>query len=142
MACKFTDQGVISRVQQKRKLSQFIDQMILHYTSKKCQIQYVFATDEYVWEINKQFLHHDTYTDIITFDLSEPDSDIIVADICISIERVSENAQKFKTTYQHELLRVILHGALHLSGFADKTTDQAKHMRNLEEEWISKYLTS
>lgn len=139
--CSFTDQEIVSGLKQKRKLGRFINELIYHYTKKESQVAYVFSTDEFVLNINQEYLQHDTYTDIITFDLSEKKSTLILSDIFISIERVKENAQTFNKKYQEELLRVIIHGALHLSGFKDKTKEQKAEMRNLEEIWIDKYST-
>jgi rRNA maturation RNase YbeY len=89
--------------------------------------------------MNKVYLNHDTYTDIITFDLTEKKSDHIVGDIYISIDRVKENADLNTVSYAEELLRVILHGALHLSGFGDKTKAQKTKMRMLENVWLKKF---
>ncbi len=139
--CSFTDQEIISGLKQKRKLGRFINELIFHFTKKESQVAYVFSTDEFVLNINQEYLQHDTYTDIITFDLSEKKSTLILSDIFISIERVKENAQIFNKKYQEELLRVIIHGALHLSGYKDKTKEQKAEMRNLEEIWIDKYST-
>jgi rRNA maturation RNase YbeY len=83
-------------------------------------------------EINKQFLQHDNYTDIITFDYVE--NGIVNGDIFISVERVEENASLFQTSKQDELMRVFAHGVLHLLGFKDKTEQEAKQMRQAENE--------
>jgi rRNA maturation RNase YbeY len=139
--CTFSDFEVKSKLSQKRKLSTIVQQLIMHYTKKTCSMSYVFVTDEYLHDMNKQYLNHDTYTDIITFDLSEENTEIILGDIYISIDRVKENAAKQSVTYHEELLRVILHGALHLSGFGDKTSEQKAKMRQLEELWMKKYLS-
>lgn len=103
------------------------------------QINYIFCTDEYLLSLNKAHLKHNTYTDIITFELS-PTGEALVADIYISTERVKENAQTFQTSFQKELHRVIFHGALHLCGYKDKTKEQAQLMRTKEEENLSRYL--
>ena len=101
-------------------------------------INYVFCDDAYLLEINKQYLNHDTFTDIITFELS-PKSQPLVADVYISVERVKENAAVYKTGFLRELHRVIFHGALHLSGFKDKTEDQSMKMRQKEEEYLQQF---
>jgi probable rRNA maturation factor len=93
------------------------------FISKQCQkegvrieaLQYVFCSDAYLLDINKRFLNHDFYTDIISFDLSEQKGSL-VGDVYISIERVKENAKTEGNLYMHELLRVIFHGALHFCG--------------------------
>ena len=98
------------------------------------QIDYIFCTDDYLLELNLQYLNHDTLTDIITFDYT--DGKTVSADIFISTERVKENAEAFKVDFDTELKRVMSHGVLHLTGYGDKSPDQKKIMRNKEEEKI------
>jgi probable rRNA maturation factor len=102
-------------------------------------LQYVFCSDKYLLDINKQFLNHDYYTDIISFDLSETKG-VLIGDIYISVDRVKENAKNVKTTQGNELLRVIFHGALHFCGYKDKKPADAKLMRSMEDKWIKAYL--
>lgn len=102
-------------------------------------LQYVFCSDKYLLDINKQFLNHDYYTDIISFDLSETKG-ALIGDIYISVDRVKENAKTMKTTQGNELLRVIFHGALHFCGHKDKKPADAKLMRSMEDKWIKAYL--
>ena len=102
-------------------------------------LQYVFCSDKYLLGINKQFLNHDYYTDIISFDLSEVKGELI-GDIYISVDRVKENAKLVKTTQSNELLRVIFHGALHFCGYKDKKPADAKLMRSMEDKWLKAYL--
>lgn len=90
-------------------------------------ISYIFTDDESLLKINKQYLNHNTYTDIITFDYSEVKT--VSGDIFISIDRVQENAAKFGVSFEDELLRVIIHGVLHLCGYKDKTKTDADRMR-------------
>lgn len=97
-------------------------------------ISYIFCKDDYLLEINKRYLKHDTYTDIITFDYTN--GDLISGDIFISIERVRENALEFGAEFQDELLRVMCHGILHLMGFKDKTEDDIEIMRSKENEMM------
>ena len=97
-------------------------------------INYIFCDDAYLLEINQKYLNHDTYTDIITFDYS--DGKTLNSDICISVERVKENAESFKVDFRNELLRVMSHGVLHLCGFKDKSEEEAYLMRLKEEEKI------
>lgn len=99
------------------------------------QIRYIFCSDDYLLEINRSFLSHDFYTDIITFDLSE-NSQAVTAEVYISVDRVRENAEKQGCAFKQELLRVIYHGALHLCGFKDKTKSELTQMRNKEDEYI------
>ena len=86
-------------------------------------------------ERNIAFLNHDTYTDIITFD--ECVGDVVSGSILISVDRVGENAEKFKMTYENEFLRVLVHGTLHLCGYKDKTESEAKLMRQKEDEALA-----
>lgn len=102
-------------------------------------LQYVFCSDKYLLDINKQFLNHDYYTDIISFDLSETKG-VLIGDIYISVDRVKENAKTMKTTQVNELLRVIFHGALHFCEYKDKKPADAKLMRSMEDKWIKAYL--
>ncbi len=98
------------------------------------EINYIFCSDEYLLSINQQYLKHNTYTDIITFDYSNKEENIISGDIFISLERVKENAEKFKVSFEKELFRVLVHGILHLMGYKDKTSKDAKLMRAKEYE--------
>ncbi len=99
-------------------------------------LNYIFCSDNYLHKINMEYLDHDTYTDIITFDNSE-DELIIEGDIFISIERVTENSQTLNTVFNDELKRVIVHGLLHLCGYDDHTPEDKTEMRRLESEYIS-----
>lgn len=101
------------------------------------EINYVFCNDEYLLEINKQYLKHDYYTDIITFDQSDTD-ETVEGEIYISIDRVKENSITNKQSYEEELLRVMIHGIFHLIGFGDKTEAESQKMRLLETEAILK----
>lgn len=92
-------------------------------------LDYVFCSDDYLHKINVEYLNHDTYTDIITFDLGEPTDDAISGEIYISIDRVKENAQIHESRYKDELLRVVSHGLLHLIGYPDKSEQEALIMR-------------
>lgn len=99
-------------------------------------INYIFCSDKRLLKINRQFLKHNYYTDIITFDLSE--SDRLTAEIYISLERVRDNAKTHKTTLKSELLRVIFHGALHLCGYRDKTKGEKMIMREKENQYLGR----
>lgn len=102
-------------------------------------LQYVFCSDKYLLDINKSFLDHDYYTDIISFDLSEQKGNLI-GEVYISIDRVKENAKTHQTTQTNELLRVIFHGALHFCGYKDKKPADEKQMRSMEDKWLKAYL--
>ncbi len=98
------------------------------------EINYVFCDDEYLHKINVEYLNHDTLTDIISFDYTV--GNLIQGDIFISIERVKDNAADFMVSFEEELKRVMAHGILHYCGYKDKTDDDAKLMRQKEEEKI------
>lgn len=102
------------------------------------QLNYIFCTDEYLLTINRDFLQHDYYTDIISFELSEPGLPSL-GEIYISIDRVRENAAIHNESFQRELHRVIFHGALHLCGYRDKTKKDALLMREKEDENLGLY---
>jgi len=102
-------------------------------------INYIFCNDDYLLEINQQYLNHDNYTDIITFQLN-PKEEGLLSDIYISVERVKENAQLHKTTFTQELHRVIFHGLLHLCGYKDKTKKDQEEMRKQEGKHLQNYL--
>ena len=104
-------------------------------------LQYIFCSDKYILGINKSYLQHDYYTDIISFDLSETKGKLI-GEVYISIDRVKDNAKTHKTSLKEELLRVIFHGALHLCGYKDKKPADIKKMRAQEDKWLKSYLKS
>jgi rRNA maturation RNase YbeY len=95
-------------------------------------ISYIFCDDNHMLENNIAFLDHDTYTDIITFD--DCVGNVVNGSILISLDRVADNAEKFNKSFENELLRVIVHGTLHLCGYKDKTNEEAKVMRQKEDE--------
>ena len=98
-------------------------------------LNYIFCDDEYLIKINIEFLNHNTYTDIITFDYCVGDE--LISDIYISTERVAENAKEFNETFEGELNRVLIHGLLHLCGYKDKTEEDATLMRSKENYYLS-----
>lgn len=139
MAVSYYEQHKPSGLTQKRKLSQYLKVLAHRYLPiKKLSLSYIFCDDAYLLEINQNFLQHDTYTDIITFDLSETEQEL-TGEIYISTDRVRENAEKFNTSYNEELHRVIFHGALHLCGFKDKTKPDKEAMRHAEDQCLSEY---
>lgn len=140
MAVRYYDQHVRSQLKDKRKLSTFLQNLICGYRRdvKSIDLTYIFCHDDYLLEINQQFLNHDTLTDIITFDMST-DEEGLQGEIYISTDRVKENADKFKVSYEQELHRVIFHGALHLCGFKDKKPADKTRMRQEEDNCLKKY---
>lgn len=112
--------------------SNWIQYIIKKEKKEFLQLTYIFCSDSYLHQINVEYLNHDTLTDIITFPYAEPP--IVEGDIFISIDRVKENAVKYGVPFEHELHRVIIHGVLHLCGYPDKTEEEARLMREKEEE--------
>lgn len=99
------------------------------------ELNYIFCSDEYLHKINVEYLEHDTYTDIITFDNSEEEK-IISGDIFVSVERVEDNARSLNVIFQDELARVMVHGVLHLAGYLDQTDEEEENMRRLESHYL------
>ncbi len=125
----------------RKKLKAFIAELIKSENKTINTVNYIFCTDDYLLGFNQKYLTHDTYTDILTFELSSP-SEPLLSDIYISVERVRENAMAERIPLYHELLRVAFHGALHLCGYRDKTKREKKLMRSKEDCYIHKYLVS
>lgn len=122
----------------RTRLKKFISQLLLEQGLGLEHVNYIFCSDPYLLKMNREYLNHDTYTDIITFQLSEPSAPAL-ADIYISIDRVRDNAGGYGIPFNKELHRVIFHGALHLCGFKDKTANQARLMRTMEEQYLNRY---
>ena len=101
------------------------------------ELNFIFCSDAYLLKINQQYLDHDTYTDIVTFDSSE-DEDVIAGDIFISVERTAENATKFGVSERDELHRVIIHGVLHLCGYLDKKKEDKSLMTEKENTYLER----
>lgn len=142
MPATFYEIDVKAGLKDKRKLSSVIDHFVTEYKKdiKKIKIAYIFCSDDYLLNLNKQFLQHDTLTDILTFNLSkEPNDPNLNAEVYISIDRVKENSKIFNTTYSEELYRVIFHGMLHLCGFNDHNKKEKEEMRRSENTCIEFY---
>jgi len=123
--------SVKTKTPPKKVLQTWLEKMAAAEKRKIKSLAYNFCGDEELWQMNKQFLKHNTYTDIITFDYSEEGA--LSGEIYISVERVKENAEKHRVALQEELLRVMAHGLLHLCGYKDKSPIQQKQMRAAEE---------
>lgn len=102
------------------------------------QLNYIFCSDQYLLEINKQYLDHDYFTDIITFDNSEEDKQL-EGDIYVSVDRVRDNAETFHTDFNTEMRRVLIHGLLHLSGYEDSSEALKTAMRGKEDEYLRQF---
>ena len=102
-------------------------------------LNFILCSDPYLLDINREFLQHDYFTDVITFDQRDSLDGDVEGDIFISIDRVLENSQVHQTVMLHELLRVMVHGVLHLLGYHDKDEDSQQQMRNLEDQYLRLY---
>lgn len=119
------------------QIATWISKVILSENKKEGEINYIFCDDDYLLNLNEQYLDHDTLTDIISFDYSVGNE--IHGDIFISTERVLENAADFNVSFQEELQRVLVHGVLHYCGYKDKSEDDEQLMRNKEDEKIKMF---
>lgn len=124
----------------RNRLKQFLLQKLSEKNRFIEAANFIFCTDKYLLAINKRYLRHDTFTDIVTFELSPKDTPLL-ADIFISIERVKENSASYKVSFTQELHRVIFHGILHLNGLNDKTKLASKKMRQMENLYLEQYFS-
>ena len=121
----------------EEQLSNWISRVIASEEKKEGEINYIFCDDDYLLNLNEQYLNHDTLTDIISFDYSMGNE--IHGDIFISTERVKDNATDFKVSFEEELMRVMVHGVLHYCGYKDKTEEDEALMRSKEDEKIKMF---
>ena len=117
------------------KTTEWLKNLIILEQKKPGKINYIFLSDEGLLKVNRDFLQHDYYTDIITFDYVKGKT--ISADIFVSLPRISENAETHSKDFNVELHRVLAHGILHLCGYKDKTDDEVKEMRNKEDYYLN-----
>ncbi len=129
MAFEFVDED---------KVSNWISEAIELEDKNEGEINYIFCDDSYLLNLNVEFLKHDTYTDIISFDYSIGNE--LHGDIYISIERVRENASKYGVSFQNELSRVMIHGVLHFCGYKDKTKAESILMRSKEDFYLAQLI--
>lgn len=139
MAIRFAVQDINFELFQAENVRKWISEVVQRRQKRVGNISYLFCDDEYLLGVNQQYLNHDTYTDIITFDYVA--ADLISGDIMISVDRVGENAGKFGVPFEQELHRVIIHGVLHLLGQGDKSDSEAEEMRRQEEEALALWNT-
>lgn len=141
MSVYFHQQNTQPKLSNRKALKQFIQNIFTQEKKILTKLDYIFCTDKFLLQINKQYLNHNYFTDIITFNLTEKTTTII-GEIYISIDRIKENAQQFKTLYQQELHRVVFHGALHLCGYKDKSKKDQTLMRKKEDFYLQQYFLS
>jgi len=126
----YQSEGVRMPNIKKRQTTQWIKAVAASYGKKVGEIGYLFCNDEHILEVNREYLGHDYYTDIITFDYCE--GDVLSGDLVISLDTVCSNAELFQKTYEEELHRVIIHGVLHLCGINDKGPGEREIMEAAE----------
>lgn len=139
MSIQYCSEDVSSPKIQKRNVTRWIKETIASEGKKLGDISFIFCSDAYLLEMNKQYLNHDYFTDIITFDYVE--NNVISGDIFISCDRVRENSLEFNTGFENELSRIIIHGVLHLLGFKDKTKSDKLLMKQKENFYL-KFLSA
>ena len=133
----FFPEDIQFNLKKKNAIKKWIRSTILAENQKLNELTFIFCSDEYLLNINKSYLNHDTYTDIVTFDNSEKPG-FLTGDIFISIDRIRDNAKKFKVSEVDELHRVMIHGVLHLLGYSDKTKAAKVKMTGKEDEYLKK----
>lgn len=138
MPVKFIFSEAKITLPERRRLKGFIEGLLRANRKKLRTLTYIFCSDPFLLEINKQFLKHDYYTDIITFNLAAPGEEI-EGEIYISVDSVKDNAKNLSVSIQEELHRVVFHGALHLCGYKDNAPEEKKRMRAAEEKCIKAY---
>lgn len=126
MAITYHSENVKFPPVKKRRLSKWIKDVAAAYRKNTGDISYIFCSDEKILEINKEYLQHDYFTDIITFDYTE--DDCISGDIFISLDTVKSNSEEFNTDYEDEIHRIVIHGILHLCGINDKSPEEREYM--------------
>ena len=137
-AVKFFHLHKGARLREATRLKQFISQLFKREGKALGGLNYIFCSDKYLLQINRLYLRHDYYTDIITFDLSAPGEDTL-GEIYISLDRVNENASNEDVSFTRELHRVIFHGALHLCGYKDKSKPDKLRMTQMEDKYLQLY---
>ena len=136
VAVYFFEEDITFKPKNKAALRGWLKQAVITEGKRLKEINYIFCSDAYLIEMNKQYLDHDTYTDIITFDNSETEGNI-VGDIFISVERIRDNAETLSTAFIDELHRVMIHGVLHLLGYKDKAPADKQLMTQKEDHYLS-----
>jgi len=137
MAVRFFSEEIKFKLAHPRKTSYWINEAIAKEKSEPGDLNFIFCSDSFLHSLNKEYLYHNTFTDIVTFDQRTDADQPVSGDIYISIERVRENASKYDEPFDGELHRVIIHGVLHLLGYKDKKPSDKALMRKKEEAYLS-----
>lgn len=130
-------EGIDFELQQQAQISTWLKDIVSSNGREIESLNYIFVSDEGLYTINKTYLNHDTYTDIITFPLHEGEDDALTGDIFISVDRVRENAAEFSASFEDELHRVMVHGVLHMLGHSDLDDESEAEMRKAEDFALS-----
>jgi len=138
MHINFYTEDVKYQLVGKRKIRCWLSAVMAEEQKEAGEISYIFCSDDFLLQMNKQYLHADYFTDVITFDYCE--ENLVSGDIFISVDRVKENAKLYKQPFFSEMLRVILHGILHLCGYKDNTKKEQAKMREKEEYYLQKFI--
>jgi len=134
VAIKYFNQDTPYTPSHKRALTAWIKQVVTIEKKRSGDINFIFCSDKYLLSINREYLKHDYYTDVITFDYST--ENFLSGDIFISVDTVLENSKLFQSLFDEELNRVVIHGVLHLCGYNDKSDVENRHMRFLEDKYL------
>lgn len=134
----FLDRG--PALKERNRLKLFIERLFTLENKKLVNLSYIFCSDEHLLGINRDFLKHDFYTDVITFDLSSSAS-ATEGEVYLSVDRIKDNAKQLGVSFKEELHRVIFHGALHLCGYKDKKKEDILLMRSKEEFYLKLYFS-
>lgn len=139
MSIQYFNEDISFPKVKKRIITDWIKKVIVAEGKEVGDISFISCSDEYLLEVNKKFLEHDYYTDVITFDYVE--NDIISGDIFISIDRIKANSVEFKCDFTNEFLRILIHGVLHLIGYKDKTKSDKLLMTQKEDFYLNLYFS-
>jgi probable rRNA maturation factor len=134
----FFFKDVPASLRNRKKLKDFLIFLFKREKKSLSSLNYIFCSDKFLLEINRAYLKHDYYTDVVSFNLSNPRTEVI-GEIYISLQQVKNNADQFGQTFKKELHRIIFHGALHLCGYSDKTKEEQLQMRKKEEHYLRQY---
>lgn len=132
---RFFKEDTSFELPEKHKVKTWLKSIVIQEGKQIGELSYIFCSDEYLLQVNREYLDHDYYTDIITFDSAEEEEQI-EGDIFVSIDRVRDNASMLKVPFEIELRRVLAHGVLHLCGYKDKSSDEEQLMRAKENFYI------
>ena len=139
MAIKYFTEDCNYRLEARRAVREWLHAVALEEGYRVEQINYIFCSAQHLLEMNRQFLGHDYFTDIITFDYSDLEPGVVSGDIFIDVETVADNARIYGTTARQEMLRVVVHGVLHLCGQKDKEPDDEAEMHRKEDKYLAIY---